>query len=600
MEGGPRVADIEHMDYRAVIGAKGDLGSGWSYDVSAQYGRSVVDTVTITTGYFLTSKIANALNVLPNPATGQPGHIQGVADGAPVCDVAILGIDTTCVPYNLWVPGGVTQQALNYLEGTAISKGDSDQQVITASVAGDLGQYGAKSPWASDGVGVSLGVEYHREFLETFFDAPLEQGDLAGGGGKSLPTRGSQADKDIFGEVRIPIIQNMPFFKELTFEGGVRYADYTSGGGNTTYKVGGDWQITSDLRLRASYERAVRAPNVQELFAPGVPGLVAGSDPCAGAHPAFSVAQCVLTGMPANVYGTAPQCVSGQCGDFTQGNPNLSPEIGKTFSVGAVFTPTFFRGFSASVDYFNIVVDKAIVTLPLNLVFTGCAVDNVAAQCANIHRDPGFNYWVGGSTNGFVFLPEVNAGSLSTRGIDVNADYRVTLADWHVGDYGSLDFNFTGTWVDKLATQLPFQPVYDCAGLYGTTCGTPTPKWRHQFRISWTTPWNLTLSAAWRYLSPTSLDFNSGQASLQNGFIDVLPTDAHIPSFSYFDMSFQYKLRDRYTFRGGVNNIFDRTPPLLDSNSFGISAPAFGNANTYPQVFDPLGRVFFIGLTADF
>jgi outer membrane receptor protein involved in Fe transport len=107
------------------------------------------------------------------------------------------------------------------------------------------------------------------------------------------------------------------------------------------------------------------------------------------------------------------------------------------------------------------------------------------------------------------------------------------------------------------------------------------------------------MSLAWRYLAPTSLDFATSQPALA-GPLDPVSTDLHIPSFSYFDLSFQYKFRDRYTVRGGVNNIFDRTPPILDSNNFGISAPAFGNANTYPQVFDPLGRVLFVGLTADF
>ena len=598
IEGGPRVSDIEHMDYRVIFGAKGDLGSGWSYDASAQYGRT--ELTNVTTGYFLTSKIGEALNVVPNPAVG---GVQGVAAGAPVCAVAIPNstfTDASCVPYNVWSNGGVTQQALSFLNGDAISKGELDQQVVTGSVAGDLGQYGVKSPWASDGVGISIGAEYHREFVATYFDAPLEEGDLAGGGGKSLPSRGSQADKDVFGEIRIPIVQNMPFFKDLTFEGGARYSDYTSGGGNWTYKAGGDWQVTSDIRLRASYERAVRAPNVSELFAPGVPGLVAGSDPCAGSAPKYTAAECLLTGVPLASYGTVNACVSGQCGDFTQGNPNLAPEVGKTFSAGFVLTPTFFRGFSVSVDYFDITVDGAITTLPLNLVMAGCAIDQIAAECANIHRDPAFNYWIGGSTNGFVTLPTVNAASLSTKGVDVNADYRTTLSDWHLPDYGSLDFNLTGTWVNNLTTTLPFQDPYNCAGLFGTTCGTPTPKWRHQFRVTWTTPWDLTLSFAWRYLSPTSLDFNTSQTSLQNGYTDLTPTDAHIPSFSYFDMSFQYKFRNRYTLRGGVNNLFDRTPPLLDTNSFGISSPPFGNANTYPQVYDPLGRVFFVGLTADF
>jgi len=611
IEGGGRTSDIEHMDYRMVIGSKGDLGSGWSYDLSGQYGKSV--STAISGGYFLNSHLINALDVIPDPVTGAPVCASGGA----------------CVPYNIWTPGGVTQAALNYLNGTAISTGYTTEQVITGTVAGDLGQYGAKSPWATEGVGISLGAEYRREYLQTRFDSTIQSGDLAGSGGPILDTTGSQSDKDVFGEVRVPLIQNMPMFKDLTFEGGYRYSDYTSGGGNSTYKLGLDWQIVPDFKLRGSYERAVRAPNVDELFLPSTPGLVAGSDPCANATPAFTAAQCANTfqhnfptlttaqiltditsvgsaGNPINsnpgqapVYGSITQCISGQCGDITGGNPDLVPETAKTWSVGFVFTPTFFKGFNLTVDYFNISVNQAIVTLPLNLVLSSCA--NNDQFCNLISRDAVTNYAIFGGSNGEggVNLQLINAGNLATKGVDVNADYRVSLSDLHMPDVGSVDFNFTGTYVKSLTTQI-LTEKYDCAGLYGTTCGTPTPKWRHQFRVSWNTPWNLTLSANWRYLSPTNLDFNSNQPALQNGFTDTLVSDAHIPSFSYFDLAFTYRLRDKYTFRGGVNNIFDRTPPLLDSNSFGIAGPAFGNGNTYPQVFDPLGRVLFLGLTADF
>jgi outer membrane receptor protein involved in Fe transport len=198
-----------------------------------------------------------------------------------------------------------------------------------------------------------------------------------------------------------------------------------------------------------------------------------------------------------------------------------------------------------------------------------------------------------------VITTEVNAGALSTRGLDVEASYRYPIPEFGHQDWGSLLFHFEGTWVDRLVTSFPGE-TYDCAGLFGTTCGTPTPTWRHQARVSWKTPWNLLLSVNWRYLGPTNLDFDTNVPAFQNGFKDTLATDAHIPAYDYFDLSFTYKIKDRYTFNGGVNNVFDKTPPLVDSNSFGIASPAAGNANTFPQVFDPLGRVFYLGVTADF
>jgi outer membrane receptor protein involved in Fe transport len=350
---------------------------------------------------------------------------------------------------------------------------------------------------------------------------------------------------------------------------------------------------------------------VSELFTPQVPGLVAGTDICAGAAAGLTAAQCfntvthsnpnvTLAQFQSSIFGNIPACISGQCGTTIGGNPNLKPETATTYSFGFVLTPTFFRGFSVSADYFNITVNQGITVLPLPLILNSCAINADPTTCALINRDPNNGYALfGGLGAGGVIQTEVNASSIKTSGVDVNATYRTSFSDWHMGDWGSLSFNFTGTYVNHLITTFPGE-TYDCAGLFGLTCGTPTPKWRHQLRVSWTTPWNLTLSAAWRYLSSTALDFNTGQPALQIGVTDPVATDAHIPSFSYFDLSFQYKLRDRYTFRGGVNNVFDRTPPILDSNNFGISAPPFGNGNTYPQVYDPLGRVFFIGLTADF
>ncbi|HEY2481846.1 MAG TPA: TonB-dependent receptor, partial [Caulobacteraceae bacterium] len=570
VEGGPRVADTTHTSYNIVFGAKGDLGSGWTYDFSLQYGRTVL--TDINTGGLLTSHIANALNVIPGP-------------NGPVC-----ASGGSCVPWNIWSPGGVTPAALSYIGGTSEDSGFVSQQVVNGNITGDLGQYGIKSPWASDGVGISVGAEYRREYLIFTPDFTEQSGDVSGTG-TTVPVQGSQSDKDIFGEIRIPIIQNMPGFQDLTFEGGYRYSDYTSGGGNNTYKAGVDWQIIPDLRLRASYERAVRAPTVNELFSPIQTNLFGGGDPCSGPTPSFTLAQCENTGVTPAEYGNIPKCISGQCALLQGGNPDLTPEVGKTYSFGGVFTPTFFRGFSLSVDYFHIVVDNAITTIPAQLVLSGCAVQDIAVDCASIQRSPiGFLGAIGTS---FVKSTNVNAESLGTNGVDINADYRASLSDWHLGDYGSLDFNLTFTYVHSLTTSLVGNPTYNCAGLFGVTCGTPTPRFRHQLRVTWTTPWNLTLSAAWRYLSPTSLDFNSNQAVLAQssptGAPDTLPTDAHIPAFSYFDLSFQYKLRDRYTIRGGVNNVFDRTPPIIDTNSYGISAPPFGNANTYPQIFDPLG-----------
>jgi iron complex outermembrane receptor protein len=586
VESGGRTSDITHEDYRIVFGAKGEIADGWTYDISMQYGRSVL--TDIEGGNLSKTNLANALDVV---------NVNGVATCA---------VGGSCVPWNIWSPGGVTQAALNYIGVTAENSGYTQEQVVSGNIAGDLGHYGLKSPFATDGLGVSFGAEYRREYLSLTYDSVLSSGDVAGGGGNPQNVAGSQADKDVFAELRVPLIQDQPFFKDLTFEGGYRYSDYTSGGGNSSFKVGGEWQIVPDIKLRASYERSVRAPNVDELFTPQSAVLSAGTDPCAGPTPTYTAAQCyntirnsapnlTLAQFTNTVYGNILQC-GPQCQSLTGGNPNLKSEVGKTVSFGVVFTPTFFRGFSVSVDYFDIKVDGAVATAPFAGTVSACALQGIG--CSSIFRNPTAQYGFLGDGYG----PDLNLeniGALKTSGIDVNANYRISLEDMHMPAWGSLNLNFTGTWLRNLITELPVG-TYDCAGLYGLTCGTPNPKFRSQTRLTWTTPWNLSLSLNWRYLSATKLDYDTGNPVFAQGFTDMSPTDARIPDFSYFDLAFSYKLKERYTIRGGINNIFDRTPPILSGTSAAAGGPPALNGNTFPQVFDPLGRTLFMGLTADF
>ncbi len=599
VEGTGRINDISHLEYRYVIGAKGEIADGWNYDVYAQYGHT--DVLSVEEGYFSIAKTNNALNVISD------GH-----GGAMCADPAARAAG--CLPWNIWNnpahPGGVTPQQLKYIETEADNTGSMSEQIISANVTGDLSKYGIKSPWARDGVGVSFGAEYRRETLTQAFDGEFTAGDLAGLGGAPQPTSGAFNVKEAFGEIRVPLIQDAPLAKEVSFEGGYRYADYSSAGGVDAYKAGLEWQITSDIRLRGSFQHAVRAPNVNELFNPPHTGLTAGTDPCAGASPQFSLTQCENTGVTAAQYGHVVQCVSSQCSSTNGGNPALKPEVSDTKSLGFVLTPSFVPGFNLSVDWFDINVKGVIESVPLTAIFRTCADDptstlvvlgHTQTYCSLFNRNAVTGQLFGqGSTGGFIAVPFVNGGLLHTEGVDMEANYHASLSDWGMGDHGSLNINLIGTYTEKLFNVLPgLGGSYDCAGLFGTTCGTPTPKWRHKMRVTWVTPWNLSLSAQWRHVAGTALDFNTSNPALHNPLAPDID-DARIPAYNYFDLSGEWRIRDRMTLHAGVNNVFDKDPPIVDSSSFGISAPAFGNGNTYPQVYDSLGRTIFIGITADF
>jgi outer membrane receptor protein involved in Fe transport len=620
----PRVSDITHTDYKVDVGVKGDLGSGWSYDAYLQLGVARLDSHI--TGYGSETKIQNALNVIYK--TDASGNYLYNSDGSH--QLACVNGGSSCVPLDIFqaLSSGITQAQYNYVLADAFTTGEVSQQVASIDVTGDLGHYGIKSPWAVDGVGVNIGVEYRRDYLQVDYDTEQQEGDLSGGGGQALPSSGATNTKDVFFELRAPIAHDQPFVKDLTLDGGYRYSHYSEAGDDSTYKVGVEYKPVDDLLVRASYNHAVRAPNVQDLYTPDVVGEQVYQDPCGqpdatpqnpNPTPQATLAQCLNTGLKASQYGVTAQCPAAQCSILTGGGAavGLKPEEADTYTLGFVFTPTFFPGFSFSMDYFDIKVNNVISTgvASPSTILTACLNSASSPLCALIHRDP-----VTGSlytSEGYIDQRSVNAGFIATDGIDFTANYHMTLPNWiHGASAGSAAFSFTGTWTDHLTAEptpgysQDGVSTYDCAGLYGSECsnqfGSPvTPHFKSTTRITWNTPWKLTASLQWRYVGPVSLDMLSSNPFLFNQAINppnaTLPViDANIHAYNYFDLVFTYKIKDGMTLRVGCNNLFDIDPPVVDSVNLGISGPPYGNGNTFPGVYDSLGRQIFMGLTANF
>jgi len=206
--------------------------------------------------------------------------------------------------------------------------------------------------------------------------------------------------------------------------------------------------------------------------------------------------------------------------------------------------------------------------------------------CPLMHRNAVHQIYGGG----FIDDRVQNLISLKTRGIDAEANYNTDLADWGVSDAGSLSINLVGTWLDTLTTtSTPLSDPIDCAGHYGPICGTPSPTWRHKMRVTWTSPWDFGISLDWRHI---------GSVKLDEGIND--PADARISAYDYFDLSGTWTLHTGIELRAGVDNVMDKSPPLLDSNNLPVAGPPFGNGNTFPGVYDSLGRTIFIGVTAKY
>jgi len=599
LEGGGRIADLRHTDYRGVIGMRGQLDNGFQYDVYGQYG--VVEFQQVFYNDFSLARSARAMDVVIDPATGQP------ACRSAVPSLAGSNRDPNCVPYDIFSIAGPSQAALDYLQTPGFQNGEYVQTVVSASLTGDLGQYGVKLPWANDGVGFAVGSEYRRERLNLNTDTAFQTGDLAGQGGATASTAGSYDLYELFGEARIPIVQDKPFFQNLSAEVGYRWSDYSLGFSTDTYKIAGDWSPTHDLRVRASYNRAVRAPNIVELFATNVIGNNGNVDPCEGTAPELTLEQCARTGVTAAQYGNIVPNLAAQYNGQIGGNPNLEPETSDTYSVGVVLTPAFFPGFSASVDWFNIKLKDRIGQIGQDVTLQRCAESGDAFFCGLIHRAPGTgSLWL--SQNGYVVDTTFNTGGLEVEGIDVEANYRFDFGDFGVtsalANYGGLSFTFQGTFLDHyLITTLPGDEPFDCAGLYGSVCtgsavptGAPMPEWRHKARMTWRSPWDFDLSTTWRHLDSVTVDSEFSGASHANG------PDAKLASRDYFDVAATWSVRDNVTVRFGVNNVFDKEPPLASSGGGAVnncpSGPCSGN--TYPQTYDALGRYLFFGVRADF
>ena len=573
--GQPRRDNLRFNDYRYSAGVRGDIGSGFSYDVNYMYSLvKFKETYLNDVNQAKAGRALNAVNV----------------NGVPTCRSVIDGTDPNCIPINVFTPGGVTADQAAYIFGESNTASRNSLSVISGSLSGDLGQMGVTLPWAENGVGIALGLERRRETLNFTADDVAQQNG-------TLPSDGIIAVTEAFGEIEIPLIEDKPFFKSLTINGGLRYSSYDnkqnssgikSGYNVWTYKGELSWAPVDDLRVRASYNRAIRAPNVAELFASQSVGNVNGTDPCAGANPSASFEICQLTGVTQAMYGSIPGCPSDQCSNLYGGNVALKPETADTYTLGVVITPKALRRFSLSVDYYNIKVKNYIGQIAPSLIMGQCAETGDPYFCNLFVRDPRSGQ-VFGQNSGYIISTTMNTGYLKTSGLDVNADYT-----FDIGSLGSVNLGVVGTYlIEQVSQPVPGGGSYDCKGLFGYTCGQPNPKWRHVARLSWMTPTDTTVSLSWRHIGSTGLSSLTDNPLLS---ADETTVNRKIGAYNYFDLSLTQAIDKRFTLRAGVNNMFDKDPPVLDAGLL----QSFGNGNTYPGVYDALGRTIFVGFTANF
>lgn len=600
VEGGPRQSDLQHTNYRGVVGAKGDLSDVWSYDAYYQFGR--VKYSQVYSNEFSAARLTRALDVVDDPRT------PGVVD--PICRSVLTGADTACVPYNIFAgPGQVSPEAIAYLSATGFQQGQTTEQVANVSFTGQLGGYGFQTPWASEGVGINIGAEWRKTELELKTDNAFQTNDLTGQGGATLPISGNFRVFEFFGETQIPLVQDN-FIHLLSLNAGYRRSSYKTSADREydtdTYKIGVDFAPIKDIRFRGTYNRAVRAPNIQELFATETVGLNGSEDPCSDITITATDYGCLAQGLVVGQRTSSNP--AGQYNGLIGGNADLQPEKATTKTVGIVFQPSFAPRFALTVDYFDIKIERAIRSFGQDSILADCT-DNATAtftpeSCALINRDAAGSLWL--TPDGYVVDLPNNVGELQTKGIEVGASYSTPFFG-----LGRLSLNMNGTWLDSYRVNNGLTAPYDCAGLYGPTCsvggttdaGSPLPEWRHKVRATLQTDDGIGISIQWRHIGPVRAETTTDQESLKGEF--NYDPGTRLKAFNYIDLATSFAIGEAYTFRLGVNNLFDLEPPLVTSGNSGrggsnLCPTGPCNGNTYPATYDALGRYLFAGVTLNF
>ena len=574
LELGTRSELYETNLFQFVLGLRGDFFiDQWTYDMSFQYAES--ERNTVRDGYTNVSNIAAQLNTVSDTQ----------------CETAGGSITAGCVPMNIFGGfGSISAAAADYGRAIALQRQNQVQTMFTASVNGPIS--GFQSPAADNPVSVAFGVEYREESGEFEPDECLKEAPTScqgGAGGNLLPISGGFSVSEGFGEAFIPLVEGAAFAESLSLELGFRYSDYDISGSNETWKVGASWEVVPGLRFRVMEQQAVRAPNVGELFSPVTTGLDnAQFDPCSSGNPnpidANLRALCEQTGVLPALVGVVGDIVSGQINQFAGSDPaNLpEPETASTTTFGVVWQPDLgdrLSGTTISVDYYDIEIEDYISELSGQESLDACYVLADPVACAGVVRIGSSLATAGAGVPGFT----TNLEYLRAEGIEwgVNTDF--DLMDW-----GSLAISWNGNYyLTNESRSVASSPVTDCNGFYGTTCDPiPTTRWIQ--RTTWSFG-DYDIGYNWRHIG--ALDAQPSEAA--GLFADFRSIDA----YNYIDLTAGWQVNDALRVRASLDNVFDEEPPIIGNDT---GTTSFNNGNTFPSLYDVLGRVYTVGVTASF
>ena len=542
---GTTFAKNDRDNIQAQIGLRGDITPAIGWDAYYQYGRSK-EAITVK-GDGLKSSFAGLVN-------------------------------TT----DIFGPGG---DFTSVLQDFDFGDRTRTQQVASAYIAGDTSDF--FNGWAGP-IGFTAGYEFRKETGRFAYGTNLGT-SFSQGAESAPPIPPFIKVNELFGELVLPLLSDFPLIKQLNVEGAYRKSWYDkSVGPNRSYdtnKIGINWTVSDDLRFRATRQTVIRDPNIGEFANPvfSIPfanlRTVArlfpryAGDPCVNATNAATITQCTAQGYKGPYNSNLPANLTG--GYFFGGNPNISAERGKTYTVGGVFTPRFIPGLSLSVDYYKINIRDAVGQIQPIDALTSCYVTDPSADnplCAAVTRD---------TVTGFIrdaFVDDRNLAFIKQEGLDVDFKYGFDVPLGLPGNKWT--FGYLGSFVTDYSIQrnAVLTPV-DCKGRYGAPCSSDlvtlvAPDYRHRATFTWDSE-PLTVQFGWKRIGSVK-DSTSGSV----GTIDA---------FDYFDLNMALRPPiEGLTLTFGIDNLFGKKPPRP------VNPGAF---NTFPDTYDVLGRTFGFSLT---
>jgi outer membrane receptor protein involved in Fe transport len=584
---GIRSEQSKRQTYRIVGGLRGQFNGDWRYEVSANYGEFQEDTRVL--GNLNVQRFLLGMDAQRNGA-GQivcGSQINAARAGTDFAgNPAVLAADVAaCQPINLFGNGNISQAAKQYLLQDTVSHGKITQLDISGFVNGDTSGF-FNLPGGP--VRFVVGGEYRRE-TNYFKPDPLVESGYTFYNALTTFAPPAFEVKEAYGEIQIPVLKGMRFAEDLSFTAAGRVSDYNSNAGTVyTYNFGGSYAPIPDISFRASYARAVRAPNLSELYSPQGQNFATVNDPCSANFIAtgtqYRAANCAAAGIPANYNYLYQQSLTINSG----GNPNLNVEKSDSYTYGLILKPRFTRGLTLSVDYYNIKVANVITAPSAQQILNSCYDAPTAGNqfCSLFQRVGAGQTGANGEESyriveGSLQQTLLNYASLRTRGLDVNLSYQ--------HDFGFVKASSVMVYTHQFENAAfidPSQPTFGDNVL--GELGTPRDKFY----------WNLNgafgpieMNYQFNYLSKMAVGFIEDVKSYQgrppqNADRYSIP---YYPDVLYMNARIALNITGGSQFYLGVDNLTNRIPPLGATGTGGGSG-----------IYDPIGRRMYAGFKAKF